>query len=345
MSLGVANRAGGRTSERALYSGFGSTLEGDVISGFRVRQAVTPAMSVRVGGEWNPSLLDDRGRLIDLSDNAMIRDGLGFYSVFTNDGTAVTATVSPAHASLPRIDTVVMYIKKDQARVKSPVDNVNGVVLVKVVSGTPAASPVAPTPSMIQTSIEAGNPFIKLSNLDIPAAATTVTSGMIKDVRMSATGTGKVIAFGADEALRPDNTLPATGISVDIDKYPMLFRYIGHKYAFDENNVAKTPPAGQFFLPNYQGRVLVGLKPSDTDFSTLGKSGGAKTHTLTAAQQASMPVRAGSDNILKDSGGLGGWRFNAAGANDGANTFIAVGGGLPHNNLQPYGAANFVIIS
>lgn len=108
---------------------------------------------------------------------------------------------------------------------------------------------------------------------------------MIKDLRMSATGTGKIIAFGADESLRPDNTLPATGISVDMEnKYPMLFRYIGHKYAFDENNVAKTPPAGQFFFcPIIRGEVLVGLKPSDTDFSTLGKSGGSKQHGHGAA--------------------------------------------------------------
>lgn len=49
MSLGVANRAGGRTSERALYSGFGSTLEGDVISGFKSTPG-SNASYVRKGG-------------------------------------------------------------------------------------------------------------------------------------------------------------------------------------------------------------------------------------------------------------------------------------------------------
>lgn len=361
MSLAVANRNGGKTSERGLYSSLGAAMSGDVISGFRVRPETTLSMQVRIGGEFNSTLLDDRGRLIDLSDNAIIRDGLGFYSVFTDDGQAISATVPTAHASLARRDYVVLYIKKSQDRVKSPVDNANGVVQAAVVAGVPAASPSVPSASAIQTAIGAGNPYIILAQLNVSAGDTTITTSKIIDLRMSATGVGTPQFWGADAALRPDRTLPLDGRAVNISDYSLLFRYIGHQYAFDENNVAKSIPANQFFLPNWQGRVPVGLKSTDTDFNTLGKSVGSKTHTLTAAQ---MPSVTGSIGLH---GGENGSIFvNVGGAFSAPNGYTAQykappastagsqsvlnsivfnngGGGQAHNILQPSTATNFLI--
>jgi microcystin-dependent protein len=42
-----------------------------------------------------------------------------------------------------------------------------------------------------------------------------------------------------------------------------------------------------FVLPNLKGRVPVGRDSSQTEFDTLGETGGAKTHTLTEAQMPS----------------------------------------------------------
>jgi hypothetical protein len=79
------------------------------------------------------------------------------------------------------------------------------------------------------------------------------------------------------------------------------------------------------------GRVLVGLDGGQTEFDTLGETGGAKTHTLTVdempAHTHSVP-NSGSQNNSFDSGTTVG--------NDVTGTSGSTGGGSAHNNLQPY---------
>ena len=79
------------------------------------------------------------------------------------------------------------------------------------------------------------------------------------------------------------------------------------------------------------GRVLVGLDSGQTEFDTLGETGGAKTHTLTVdempAHTHSVP-NSGSQNNSFDSGTTVG--------NDVTGTSGSTGGGQAHNNLQPY---------
>ncbi len=83
------------------------------------------------------------------------------------------------------------------------------------------------------------------------------------------------------------------------------------------------------------GRVVVGKAASGT-FATAGATGGAETHTLTAAEQADMQIK-GYDNWSQNTGGgVGGYVVNAAGTNNGSQLLYADGGGQAHNNLQPY---------
>ena len=116
---------------------------------------------------------------------------------------------------------------------------------------------------------------------------------------------------------------------------------------------------GQLFGGTWQafgkGRALVGVDTSQTEFSTVEKTGGAKTHTLTVAQ---MPAHTHTQNAHahsvrhKSFSGLtassGGWavlRRNQSGDGyDGTSTAAIAatatnnntGGGGAHNNLQPY---------
>lgn len=171
MSLALSNRVGGKTSERGLYSGIGSLLTGDVISGFKVRQNSPLGMSVRVGGESG------------IRDDAFIRDSLTTYSVFIDDGQPVSATVSAAHATLPRVDAVVLYVDLSVSRTHSVVDNTNGVAKIAVVAGTPNASPSPPTTGAINTAIGASNPRTILANVSVAAASTNITDANTTSTR------------------------------------------------------------------------------------------------------------------------------------------------------------------
>lgn len=115
-----------------------------------------------------------------------------------------------------------------------------------------------------------------------------------------------------------------------LDVYPVGSVYI---------SVLSTSPASLFggtWVAIGQGRVLVGVDSTDSDFDTLGETGGAKTHTLTAAQSG-LP----SHSHTQKGGGFNGsvgiepgntlsQSLGETGTTGGTNASEA------HNNLQPY---------
>ena len=86
------------------------------------------------------------------------------------------------------------------------------------------------------------------------------------------------------------------------------------------------------------GQVLVGVDTAQTEFNTVMKTGGEKTHTLSV------------DEMPRHSHAVPGWLGSAQwavgyiwlraaageGNTQGANGTADTGGGQPHNNLQPY---------
>ena len=92
-----------------------------------------------------------------------------------------------------------------------------------------------------------------------------------------------------------------------------------------------------------QGKMLVGLNSSDTDFDTVEETGGAKTHTLTTDE---MPSH--SHNIYALTSRQDTWNealntstAKVPGEDTGSGTFYSgkiqnTGGGSAHNNLPPY---------
>ena len=87
------------------------------------------------------------------------------------------------------------------------------------------------------------------------------------------------------------------------------------------------------------GKVLVGIDSTDTDFNTIGKTGGKKTHTLTVTE---MPKHRHTQiSANRGSSGLTGTTFTGLGWSTGNNESLSTamqntGGNQPHNNLQPY---------
>jgi microcystin-dependent protein len=169
-------------------------------------------------------------------------------------------------------------------------------------------------------------------------------------------------------SVAPTGYLMCDGQSLSTTAYPALFQAIGYQYGGSGSN---------FNVPNLQNRVPVG-KGSETEFDTLGEVGGSKTHTLTVNEMPSHTHIQDSHNHTQNShthgfnvdgfttlglgyvgrSGLAGGGSNSAadfnrtttattGATATNNATTATnqntGGGLAHNNLQPYIVLNYII--
>jgi microcystin-dependent protein len=147
--------------------------------------------------------------------------------------------------------------------------------------------------------------------------------------------TGKISMFGGVTA--PDGYLLCNGSAISRTTYADLFGVIGTLYGAGDGTAT-------FNLPNMKGRVPVGLDPSDTDFDTLGKTGGHKllqahTHNFSANQAYQL------SNSQTYSYATPGDTQPRAIFRDGAwNTITSTGGGNSQN-LQPFTTVNYVIKS
>jgi hypothetical protein len=117
----------------------------------------TPNMTVNVASGW--------AAIVGTTQNNM-----GVYTGY-NDATTVL-TVTAANVTNPRIDLVCMTV--NDAYYTGLLNN----VVLQVVAGTPAASPVAPT-------LPANS--ISLATIAVAANATSISSGNITDTRVATT--------------------------------------------------------------------------------------------------------------------------------------------------------------
>jgi microcystin-dependent protein len=163
----------------------------------------------------------------------------------------------------------------------------------------------------------------------------------------------------------PSGWLECDGTTKSIATYPALAAYLGTTYG---GNGTTT-----FGLPGYGGRVLAGRDSGQSEFDVVGELGGAKTHTLTVTEMPShghahtlvpgdhqhymdhshVPVSGGA--FVSSVAGFtlatpGGLSFSTAASTGGASTaytggatslvlggsISTTGGGIAHNNLQPY---------
>ena len=86
---------------------------------------------------------------------------------------------------------------------------------------------------------------------------------------------GSIVEWGSYTA--PQNWLLCNGQELKRNEYPDLFAAIGTTYGEGDGSTT-------FNLPNMNSKFSVGYNNSDSDFNSLGKTGGEKTHTLTIAE-------------------------------------------------------------
>ncbi len=90
--------------------------------------------------------------------------------------------------------------------------------------------------------------------------------------------TGVITAFGGSSA--PTGWLLCDGTAVSRSTYADLFAVVSTTYGIGDGT-------STFNVPNLKGRIPVGRDSTQTEFDTLGETGGAKTHTLTSAEMPS----------------------------------------------------------
>lgn len=147
---------------------------------------------------------------------------------------------------------------------------------------------------------------------------------------------GAILPFSSDTI--PNGWLLCDGSSFSATSYPELFDVIGVTYGWDDDRNPK--------LPDLRGRVAVGKKDAtsadDTEFSSLGNTGGEKEHTLTVSE---MPSHTHNDGVLSNEyfGEASGSNSCVVKVDKTLGSTSASGGGQPHNNLQPYLVTNYII--
>lgn len=134
----------------------------------------------------------------------------------------------------------------------------------------------------------------------------------------------------------PSGWLLCDGGVISRTEYPKLFSAIGTLYGAGDGT-------STFNLPNLKGRVPVGYDSAQTEFSALGKTGGEKSHSLTADENGPHTHEI-SSYIYLDGSYLD---LNVSDIpcmytiSDSASSGL----GTAHNNLQPYIALNYIIFS
>ena len=246
--------------------------------------------------------------------------GQGVFFVY-ND-TYVTKTVPAAHATLARKDIVVAEV--NDATSGQTGDN----WVLTYIEGTAGGSPSPPA-----TPLTA----LRLAVVNVPAAVSSITDSNIEDTRIgigSSAPVGATIPFAGTTA--PAGWLIADGSAVSRTTYSTLFAHIGTAWGVGDGSTT-------FNLPNLKGRTPVGYDASQSEFNAVGKTGGAKTHTLITGELPShnhpMQVSGAINNI---GGGSGSQRV----LQTDSGLFLDTnnrGSDQAHNNLQPFAALNFII--
>lgn len=148
--------------------------------------------------------------------------------------------------------------------------------------------------------------------------------------------TGAMVPWSANTP--PVGWLECNGQAVSRTTYADLFAMIGIYYGAGDGSTT-------FNIPDLRGRTAVGLSPTDTEFNTVGKKFGTKTHTLTTAEMPSHNHNLANGGQQIVGGGTG---YPSAGVTTGGGGYVvaplqSTGGGGAHNNIQPSFTAVWII--
>ena len=234
--------------------------------------------------------------------------------------------------NMANVGAVKIYVQQQDYEVNNAY--IDSEVVIGVVYGAtaiPAGSLLLFTSTITAETSTSGLTFVP--EFKFTGAASGVvrvpTVDNLENIAVIQNGTRALVTDGSSGEytynLSEDEWAPVSTTSILAAAYP-----IGSIYT---NAAVNTNPATLLGFGTWAafaaGRVLVGVDSTQTEFDTLGETGGAKTHTLQASEMPSHShsTRGGIDKREGTSG------FTTISI-DGTQTGAAGGGA--HNNLQPY---------
>lgn len=140
---------------------------------------------------------------------------------------------------------------------------------------------------------------------------------------------GTIEAFSGSTA--PNGYLMCDGSAVSRNAYADLFAVIGTTYGSGDGSTT-------FNLPNLKGRTIVMLDSTQTEFDTLGETGGSK-----AMQQHNHNVLVDGYSISLNNGSNSAISVSYSWEQAGSTLTTSLAGTGQSGNLQPYIVLNYVI--
>lgn len=176
------------------------------------------------------------------------------------------------------------------------------------------------------------------NNSDAKIASQKAVKAYIDSQGANLAPTGAVTAYAGSSA--PTGWLLCDGSAVSRATYATLFAITSTLYGAGNGTTT-------FNVPNLKGKIPVGFDAAETEFDTLGETGGEKTHVLTAAELAAHAHAIRLQTGTTTSGPyLGATGMTATGFANNAGTYT-IDNNSPadgaHNNLQPYITLNYII--
>lgn len=137
--------------------------------------------------------------------------------------------------------------------------------------------------SSVNPTLLSGEPGVETDTNKIKIgdgiSAWNVLPYLVPEVEVpEATPTGAVLPFAG--AAAPSGWLMCNGSAVSRTTYANLFSVIGTTFGSGDGS-------STFNLPNLNGKTPVGFDVSQSEFNSVGQTGGAKTHTLTTNEMPS----------------------------------------------------------
>lgn len=166
----------------------------------------------------------------------------------------------------------------------------NAVEEAKINTGAVTAAKIA-TNAVEESKINAG--AVTAAKIGSSAVETSkINNGAVTAAKLASDSiqllapSGSITQYGGSSA--PTGWMLCDGSQVAIASFTALYNVLtssGTVFPFGANtNGSGAAGSTHFRLPNFKGRVPVGLDSTQTEFDAMGEIGGAKTHPLTVAQ-------------------------------------------------------------